>query len=107
MSKVKYIHLRDRDIFGVPLAKGGATIAYVIDLEKDEVRFAFAECHPKDAYDKSKGRIKAEGKLNSKKHTFSITYENRTNREIVDDIKERYLEIFLANETKSFGVYRR
>lgn len=63
MSPIHYIHLRQRDIFGEPLAKGGITVAYRHVPEEGDVpacaEFGFAFCSPKDAYVKAKGRMLA------------------------------------------------
>lgn len=62
---MKYLHLRYRDKEGLPLKKGGVTVAYRIEPTKDGIPIAacaIARCSFSDHYDKARGREIAQGR---------------------------------------------
>lgn len=65
---IKFHHKRGIDPeTGTISCKGGATFAYEkIDL--DTYWFTVARCHEKDNFNKSQGRVKAAGRMQSPKH---------------------------------------
>jgi len=65
MSKVNFIHRR-KIVNGKPHNKGGFTVAFREISNGDGVEYAYSFCHPSDNFNKTLGRIKAEGRLNSK-----------------------------------------
>ena len=105
---VKFIHLRDRNSYNNTInPKGGATIAYQLTEDNKFVTFAFAECHPKDSYNKKQGRLKATKKLESPSQAYTLVYEGQRNREIVQILKERYIEILEQKQWKLDSLYQR
>jgi len=66
--KTKFMHLRRFDKKGNLLAKGGKTIAYLVDEQDRVLGMATAQCHENDVYSKQQGRAKAEGRLKSQKY---------------------------------------
>lgn len=66
-NEMRFCHIRNYDLNGQVLAKGGTTVAY-INMGNGIYQFAVAKCHPNDVYNKKQGRAKAGGKLRSPKH---------------------------------------
>lgn len=63
--KIKFAHCRNKNYDGSINPHGGLCLAYVINDEFKVIGYAAARCHPKDAYVKQVGRMKAAGRLKS------------------------------------------
>lgn len=83
--KTFYAHIRNHNSDGTVAGNGGVTIAYQVD--DNIITYAIAKCHDKDRYSKYLGRIKAEGRLNSKNHAMMF---DGTKREFLDTIYEYF-----------------
>lgn len=67
---IKYLHYRMFSVHdGKPLARRGATVAYVVG--ENGISYSIAYCGPHDNYNKAYGRIKAAGRLLSRGHALS------------------------------------
>lgn len=67
MFKVKFIHIRRHETNGSISPLGGGTVAYEVDSDTGMVsRAASSFCHPRDNFSRHLGRVKAQGRLNSK-----------------------------------------
>ena len=67
MLKVKFIHIRRHETNGSISPLGGGTIAYEVDPDTGMVsRAASSFCNPRDNFSRHLGRVKAQGRLNSK-----------------------------------------
>lgn len=67
MLKVKFIHIRRHDTNGSISPLGGGTVAYEVDSDTGMVsRAASSFCNPRDNFSRHLGRVKAQGRLNSK-----------------------------------------
>jgi hypothetical protein len=74
---VKFVHIREQEAwvnvaYGIvdyyPAPNGGVTIAYVMDADEGQswhIRFAVAQCSPRDNYNKKVGRAIARGRLDA------------------------------------------
>jgi hypothetical protein len=71
-TKLNFMHLRNIDNQGGIDCRGGVTIAFT-DNGDGNFNFATAACHPADNFSKAYGRTKAAGRLNSPRHTQTIT----------------------------------
>lgn len=76
----KFIHLRNKDIFGNITPTGGTTIAYIYD--QDYIFFAVAYCNPTDQFKKQLGRAKAMGRLKSPRYLYKINRNETTQTKI-------------------------
>lgn len=86
MFKVKFIHIRRHDIDGSISPLGGGTVAYEVDLDTGMVsRAASSFCNPRDNFSRHTGRVKAQGRLNSKR--WVIELGNIHEREFVAKIR--------------------
>lgn len=63
-GKISFLHLRDLTTYGDISGRGGATVAY---RQRDDgtIEYAVSWCSPHDNFNKSYGRAKAAGRLNS------------------------------------------
>lgn len=59
----KFLHYRSKLPDGTYNARGGVTVAYTTDGNR--IKFAKAQCHAADNYDKAAGRARATGRLGS------------------------------------------
>ena len=77
MSKVHYIHVRNRNHDGTIDNRGGTTVAFR-EVPEVGIEYAYAFCSPKDNFSRYLGRVKAEGRLNSTKrrHVSDLTYDD-------------------------------
>lgn len=69
---IKYLHYRmfsEHD--GKPLARRGATVAYVVG--ENGISYSIAYCGPHDNYNKAYGRIKAASRLLSREHSHALS----------------------------------
>lgn len=64
--------------------KGGITYAY--DLDGDTVRYAYAQCSPKDSYCRAVGRAVAKGRLDAASHAKAHTFTLVEGEKIVDQV---------------------
>lgn len=64
MSKIAHIRLKKTD--DTINSNGGVTVAYE-KLANETYKYALAFCHPHDNFSKKLGRMKAIGRLNSKR----------------------------------------
>jgi hypothetical protein len=98
VGKVKFIHMRDRGLTDSDLTvlpHGGCTIAYVLNSLPNgtqEIRYAWAECHDVDNFNKAHGRVKAGGRLKSYQHSAAIPYNGEKNSAIVEVLRRHYYE---------------
>ena len=73
MLKVKFVHIRRHSSDGSISPLGGGTVAYEVDQDTGMVlRAASSFCHPKDNFNRYLGRVKAEGRMNSKHWVMQI-----------------------------------
>lgn len=85
MSIIRYAHLR------TITEKGGLTIAYHSESkDAPTIRYAIAECSKKDVFDKAKGRLIAEGRLNKK--GIQVNVESHKHRVILSTILHDLLD---------------
>lgn len=77
--------MRMHDAEGKLEAKGGITIAFLV--EKEKVFFALAKCHDEN-YRKAYGRAKAGGRLKARDANFIVYKEIPTTIDIIDNIKQ-------------------
>ncbi len=64
-SKIKFIHCRNVSKNGSVIPHGGLTVAYVLNESFKVVGWAAAKCSNLDVYNKTIGRMKAQGRLKS------------------------------------------
>jgi len=69
---VRYIHLRERDIFGCLRPTGGVTVAYDV-ADNGTVTYTHSECSWKDHYCKRIGRSVSQGRLEKGHNVRSFT----------------------------------
>ena len=65
--KLKFIHFRSKNSDGTVSNRGGTTMAYETDDTGYVLRGAASLCHPNDNFCRALGRVKAAGRINSKK----------------------------------------
>lgn len=83
--KIKYIHLRNYDVYGYPTTKGGKTIAFQVD--GDKVRYAIAHCNEGDNFCRRIGRLIAAGRLAKGGYGAVVRFpEGTPNKEIVKEL---------------------
>lgn len=73
MSRVKFHHVRTYSHDGKILGNGGGTVAFEVDDAGFVLRTAASMCHPRDNFSRYLGRVKAAGRLNSKR--WCVEYE--------------------------------
>lgn len=76
---IKFAHIRTLNKVGhLSSPHGGTTYAYELDNDNNVIGYAIAKCHEKDNFCKRVGRIKAEGRMKSKKyfHACKMSKEN-------------------------------
>lgn len=64
---MKFLHIRNLDIEGNVMGKGGTTVAYERQ-GAGVMKFTVAKCCDTDNYCKKAGRVKSAGKMQSPKH---------------------------------------
>lgn len=73
MFKVKFIHIRRHETDGSISPLGGGTVAYEVDPGTGMVsRAASSFCNPRDNFSRHLGRVKAQGRLNSKRWVIEL-----------------------------------
>lgn len=73
MFKVKFIHIRRHETDGSVSPLGGGTVAYEVDSDTGMVsRAASSFCNPRDNFSRYLGRVKAQGRLNSKRWVIEL-----------------------------------
>lgn len=77
MSKVHYIHVRNRNHDGTIDNRGGTTVAFR-EVPEVGIEYAYAFCSPKDNFSRHLGRVKSSGRLNSPKsrHVSTLSYDD-------------------------------
>jgi hypothetical protein len=75
MSKIYYAHFRYFDARGEISPKGGATVAFEF-ITPTKIKAAFSSCHEKDSFVRVIGRVKAAGRLNSEKQSFTMDLDS-------------------------------
>lgn len=65
---IKFAHLRIKDKDGHIQPHGGITYAYELNDDNRIIGYAHAKCHEKDTFNKQQGRVKAQGRLKSKRY---------------------------------------
>jgi hypothetical protein len=66
MNVIRYAHYRGMNEKGELQARGGMTVAYVVNDENKVIRSATAYCSTKDNYSRPRGRALASGRLQYK-----------------------------------------
>jgi hypothetical protein len=67
-AKINFAHFRRVNPDDTINCRGGMTVAFI--EEDGYFKYAMAHCHEKDNYNKSQGRAKASGRLNSQRYTL-------------------------------------
>lgn len=75
---IKIAHIRLRKIDNTINSNGGVTVAYE-RLSDGIYKYALAFCHPHDNFSKKLGRMKAIGRLNSKRFLHMDTARSDAN----------------------------
>ena len=85
--KTKFVHIRAVNKDGIVLGNGGGTVAFEIDDAGYVTRFASSICHPRDNFSRYLGRVKAEGRLQSKTYCVYLNDNEIHEKEFVQKMR--------------------
>jgi len=97
--KTKFVHIRAVNKDGIVLGNGGGTVAFEIDDAGYVTRFASSICHPRDNFSRYLGRVKAEGRLQSKTYCVHLTENEIHEKEFVQKMRTKGWEMLHSLET--------
>ena len=97
--KIKHVHIRAVNKDGVVLGNGGGTVAFEVDDAGYVTRFASSICHPRDNFSRYLGRVKSEGRLNSKTFCVHLTHNEIHEKEFIQKMRTKGWEMLHSLET--------
>lgn len=87
LQKITYFHLRVKNEDGTISPKGGLSCGWIINKEKNELRFAFAACSIDDNFNKSTARFLISNRLAGK--NFQVLTKDQLFIMVNDSISRR------------------